>query len=421
MTHTGTLHAETTLGAGPLATRAIAAASASLTGVDLGSVAVLLVAALSSLFMAWVIGAGSSGATPFAPAVGANAISILRAGFVVGILGFAGAVMQGQSVSATVGQGLVQGVTLTPLAVIVALVTAAVLMAVGIRTGIPIATAFTVTGVVIGTGIAIGGTPAWDTYWRILAVWTLTPVVGGGMAYVLARTLADEAVPEAVSVPLLGSGVGAIFANVSFTALAPGPASSSLAEQLATRIPTPAPTGLVLATLAMAAVAGGVLWWEARRNEERTLRYFLIALGSLVAFAAGGSQVGLAVGPLLPLLDQIDVSTTMVLVGGGAGMLVGSWTGAPRMIQSLAREYSSLGPRRSISALVPSFAIAQTAVFLGVPVSFNEIIVSAIVGSGMAVGGAGVSRSKLLKTAGAWVGSFVLAFVVGFATFSVVG
>lgn len=37
----------------------------------------LLVAALASLFVAWVIGAGSSGATPFAPAVGANTISIL--------------------------------------------------------------------------------------------------------------------------------------------------------------------------------------------------------------------------------------------------------------------------------------------------------------------------------------------------------
>jgi len=92
------------------------------------------------------------------------------------------------------------------------------------------------------------------------------------------------------------------------------------------------------------------------------------------------------------------------------------------MIQSLSQEYSSLGPRRSISALVPSFAIAQAAVLLGVPVSFNEIIVSAIIGSGLAVGGsAGVSRSKLLRTVGAWIGSFVLAFAVGYGAFSLVG
>jgi phosphate/sulfate permease len=57
------------------------------------------------------------------------------------------------------------------------------------------------------------------------------------------------------------------------------------------------------------------------------------------------------------------------------------------MIQSLARDYSSLGPRRSIAALVPSLRITQLAVLLGVPVSFNEIVGSAVAGSGAAVGG----------------------------------
>jgi len=81
------------------------------------------------------------------------------------------------------------------------------------------------------------------------------------------------------------------------------------------------------------------------------------------------------------------------------------------MIKSISQEYASLGPRRSISTLVPSFLIAQTAVLLGVPVSFNEIVVSAIVGSGLAVaGGAGVNPRKLGITVAAWVGSFVLAF-----------
>ena len=59
------------------------------------SLATLVVAGLASFFMAWAIGAGSSGSTPFAPAVGANAISIMRAGFLVGLLGLAGAVLQG--------------------------------------------------------------------------------------------------------------------------------------------------------------------------------------------------------------------------------------------------------------------------------------------------------------------------------------
>ncbi len=73
------------------------------------------------------------------------------------------------------------------------------------------------------------------------------------------------------------------------------------------------------------------------------------------------------------------------------------------MIKALAQDYSSLGPRRSIAAMIPSFAIAQTAVALGVPVSFNEIIVSAIIGSAQppAVGG---RREKMRKTVLAWSG-----------------
>lgn len=51
------------------------------------------------------------------------------------------------------------------------------------------------------------------------------------------------------------------------------------------------------------------------------------------------------------------------------------------MIKTLSQDYSSLGLKRSIAALVPSFVIAQTAVFLGVPVSFHKIIVSVIIGS----------------------------------------
>jgi PiT family inorganic phosphate transporter len=109
-----------------------------------------------------------------------------------------------------------------------------------------------------------------------------------------------------------------------------------------------------------------------------------------------------------------------VLVGGGAGLLAGSWTGAPRMIKALAQDYSSLGPRRSIAALIPSFAIAQTAVFFGIPVSFNEIIVSAIVGSGYAAGGSGVSAEKMVKTVLAWIGSLVLALGGGYAVFTAV-
>jgi PiT family inorganic phosphate transporter len=290
------------------------------------------------------------------------------------------------------------------------------LMAVGIATGYPIATAFTVTGAVIGVGLALGGTPVWAKYQQVAAVWVLTPFVGGGIAFAIASVLPRGDVPERFSIPVLAGVVGGVLVNVRFDFLARADASGS-ARTLAQRT---LPVDGVLSAVALTAVAAfafaAAVWWDVGRDEAGGLRRVLLALGSLVAFSAGGSQVGLAVGPLLPLLDDVGVvSSFAVLVGGGLGMLAGSWTSAPRMIKSLAQDYSSLGPRRSIAALVPSFLIAQLAVLLGVPVSFNEIVVSAIIGSGAAVGGrAAVDARKILFTVGAWAGSFVLSFALAY-------
>ena len=384
---------------------------------DPALVALFVGAALASLFMAWVIGAGSSGATPFAPAVGANAITTMRAALVVGVFGFAGAVTQGANVSEAVGSGLVGGMSLPVSGVILVLVLGAGLMAIGITTGYPIATAFTVTGAVIGVGLALGGTPVWPKYRQIAAVWAFTPVVGGGIAFAIASVLPRPDVPERYSIALLAGLVAGVLANVEFSFLGQGASSGTVGGLGQRLLAFDAVRSAVVVTGIAALGVAAVVWWDVRRDESGGLRRVLLALGSLVAFSAGGSQVGLAVGPLLPLLDELGmVSAFSVLVGGGLGMLVGSWTSAPRMIKSLAQDYSSLGPRRSIAALVPSFLIAQLAVLLGVPVSFNEIVVSAIIGSGAAVGGSGaVDARKIGVTLGAWAGSFVLSFVLAYA------
>lgn len=377
----------------------------------LSTLLTFLIALFASLFMAWVIGAGSSGATPFAPAVGANAISILRAAFVVGFLVFAGALLQGANVSEAVGTGLVDGVTLPPAGAIIGLGIGAGLMAIGIYTGYPIATAFTVTGAVIGVGLALGGSPAWPKYQEIAALWLLTPIVGGGTAYLLASTLPRPDVPERVSIPILGGLVGIVLSMIEFAILGGPGRPSSLAGVVGPAVPG----GWLSVSLVSGLGVFAVVRVAVDRDQSRALQWFLLSLGALVAFSAGGSQVGLAIGPLLPLLEDLAIPITGALVGGGLGMLVGAWTGAPRMIKSLSRDYSALGPRRSISALIPSFVIAQSAVFLGVPISFNEIIVSAIVGSGLAVGKAGgVSRRKILLTLVAWVGSFTVALGMGY-------
>jgi PiT family inorganic phosphate transporter len=345
----------------------------------------------------------------------------MRAGFLVGLLGFAGAVLQGASIAGTVGTGLVYGVTLTPGAVAVGLFVAALLVSVGIFTGYPIPTGFTATGAVIGVGLALGGMPAWATYQEIGTMWVLVPFVGSGVAYAMARFLRHDDVPERVSVPFLGGIVGAIVANMSFVVLG----GQSVALVTASWPPIadvlgvgPARLGI---TLVVAAVVALLLVWDMIDSVDRGLRHLLLVLGGLVAFSAGASQVGLAVGPLIPLLDVLPITLLALLIGGGLGLLAGSWMGAPRMIKALSQDYSSLGPRRSIAALVPAFALAQIAVFFAIPISFNEIVLSAIVGSGYAAGGSGsVSQKKMRNTVIAWITSLTIAIGVSYGAYTAI-
>ncbi|MFB6068774.1 MAG: anion permease [Halobacterium sp.] len=381
-------------------------------------------ATLTSLGTAWALGANSN-SPPFAPAIGANAISTMRAAFLIGILAALGALAQGGSISATIGSGLVDGVAITSLAATAGLLTATAFMAFGVYTGYPVPAAFATTGAMVGVGLALGGDPAFATYRRIALFWVLVPPVSGGLAYLTATLLRRDDVPDTVGVPLLAGLVGAVVANVQLSVIPspPGQSQGSLAGLAARLVDLPAVNGLdaaaVIATLALGAASFLFVRRRTQQSVEAGVRTFLVVLGSVVAFSSGGSQVGLATGPLENLYRaQLGLPGIALLALGAVGILGGAWMGAPRLLQATSREYAQLGVRRSIAALVPGFVIAQAAIALGIPISFNNIIISGVVGGGLAGGSAGVSREKILTTLAFWVLTLVSSVLVGYGVFT---
>ncbi|MCG1002892.1 MULTISPECIES: inorganic phosphate transporter [Halobacterium] len=391
-------------------------------------VLVLAVALVAALFMSFTVGANSNSA-PVAPAVGANALSVLRAALLVGIVAGLGAILQGGSISETIGKDLVTGVTITPLAAAVALLTAATLITVGNTYGYPIPSAFTVTGAMVGAGIALGGGFAVHEYAVILGFWFAIPLVEGVMAYGLARGLRSDAIPENVGIPLLGGTVGYALANIQLTVIptASG-AQGSVARYVATTyglLPTSLGGSYTLGMVAVS-VGGGVAALVAtrlllRRDENAGINQFLVALGLVVVFTSGGSQVGLATGPLEAVFEtNLQLPSMYLLALGGGGILLGAWIRGPRLVQAVSNEYASLGPRRSIAALIPAFLIAQLAIVLGIPISFNKVMIASIVGSGLAAsssGGNGVSKRKVGVTIGSWVGSMFGAALISYGLY----
>ena len=66
--------------------------------------------------------------------------------------------------------------------------------------------------------------------------------------------------------------------------------------------------------------------------------------------------------------------------------------------------------------MVPGFIIAQVAIALGIPISFNNII-SSVIGSGLVVGSAGVSGRKIGVTVAAWPVTLVASAGVAFGLY----
>ncbi|WP_193308762.1 inorganic phosphate transporter [Halorubrum halophilum] len=385
--------------------------------------ALVVVATLTSLATAWALGANSN-SPPFAPAIGANAISTMRAAFLIGILAALGALTQGGAISETVGAGLINGVQITSLAATAGLLTATGFMAFGVYSGYPVPAAFATTGAMVGVGLSLGGDPAVDTYRRIVTFWLLVPPVSGGLAYLTATILRRDDIPETVGVPLLAAVVGGIVANVKLGVIPSPPdvSQSSIAGFLARQVGAPAVAGVDPVTVAVTLAAAAAWFLVIRRRTQASveggIRSFLIILGSVVAFSSGGSQVGLATGPLENLYGvELGLPSIVLLALGAAGILAGAWMGAPKLLQATSREYAQLGVRRSIAALVPGFIIAQLAIALGIPISFNNIIISGVIGGGLAGGSAGVSRRKIGVTLAFWLITLVSSTAIGFGLY----
>jgi phosphate/sulfate permease len=256
--------------------------------------------------------------------------------------------------------------------------------------------------------------------------WALVPPVSGGLAYLTATILRRDDIPETVGVPLLAAVVGGIVANVQLSIIPspPGTTQSSIAAFLARRLDTPTVGGidplLVVVTLAAAAMSFRFMRSRTQESVEQGIRTFLVFLGSVVAFSSGGSQVGLATGPLENLYGtELGLPGIVLLSLGATGILAGAWMGAPKLLQATSREYAQLGVRRSIAALVPGFIIAQLAIALGIPISFNNIIISGVIGGGLAGGSAGVSRRKIAVTLTFWLITLCTSVAVGFGLYKV--
>ncbi len=297
----------------------------------------LLVGIGVSLFVGFNIGGATTGPA-FGPAVGSDAISKTGAAALMATFFFVGAWTIGRRVVDTLGSELITNATVFTMETsIVVLFFIGGALFVGNYFGVPASTSMTAVGAIAGLGVATDALD-WAIMGEIAVWWIVAPIVGFWVSGMIGRYL----------YPRINRWV-------------------AIAE-------TPGP----LWTLDR---SGHVPTLKAGPNttrREMTGAIVVVAIGSLMAFSSGTSNIANAIAPLV----GAGVDMNMMIILGGVAVAVGAFTIARRTLDTLGNDITDLPLTAAIIVAMVSSAIVIGLSAIGIPASFVIIATMSIVGLG---------------------------------------
>ena len=156
----------------------------------------LILALLLGLYMAFSIGANDV-ANAIGTSVGSKALTIKQAIVVAAVLEFLGAFLVGGQVTKTVRGGILDpqiSATAPDLLVygmLASLMAAGTWLLVASRLGWPVSTTHSIVGAIAGFGVVAFGMNVvqWDQLTQIVASWIVSPLVSGGLAFLIYRMI----------------------------------------------------------------------------------------------------------------------------------------------------------------------------------------------------------------------------------------
>ena len=290
-----------------------------------------------ALFVGFNIG-GSTTGPAFGPAVGAGAISKVFAGALMSVFFFVGAWTIGRRVVTTLGRDLVTDPRVfTVETSIVVLFFIGGALFVGNYVGVPASTSMTAVGAIAGLGVARGALD-WAVMGEIAVWWIVAPLVGFWVSVLIGRYI----YPTINRLIAIDSSEGALI-ELDHSGFIPIP----------------------------------------RAGPNTTRREFLgtvtiVAIGCLMAFSSGTSNIANAVAPLF----GAGVALNPLILLGSAAVAVGALTIARRTLDTLGNDITDLPLTAAIVVAVVASIIVIGLSVIGIPASFVIIATVAIVGLG---------------------------------------
>lgn len=276
---------------------------------------------LMAVFIGWSIGANDA-ANNVGAGVGSGEISLREGIIICCFFGFLGAMLIGNHVIYTIGNGIVpMNLMNQRTAIIIALTAcfgAGIWVVLATMAKIPVSTSHAIVGSVGGAGLAIGVPIFWNKLGSIFACWIFTPIGAALLAY------------------LIYQPIQALYYRFTPDC------------------------------------------WR-----SKVLRWLIIITSAYSAFSWGGNDVANASGLLMGA--KMATPFVAALIGAGA-IVLGITTMGYKVIETVGYRITRLLPMMAIVAQVASALNVYIYTIFGIPVSTSHSIVGAVAGVGLVTG-----------------------------------
>lgn len=384
------------------------------------------------LFMAWGVGANDV-ANAMGTSVGSGAITFKQAIIIAVIFEFAGAVLAGGEVTATIRKGILDAALFTHnphllvYGMLASLLAAGTWLMIASSLGWPVSTTHSIVGAIVGFGaVGVGiDAVAWSKVVAIVLSWIVSPLLAGALAIVIFKSLQsliiDTKNPLTNAKKYLPFYVFLVGFIIALVTLFKG---FKYVESL--KHISQDPSMSLMIALMIGVLAAIIAVFIMRRikidpqddedfhfaNMEKLFAVLMVITAAAMAFAHGSNDVANAIGPLAAVYSIVEsggdiasktaVPSWLLLVGGG-GIVFGLATYGFKVIKTIGKKITELTPSRGFAAELAAATTVVVASSTGIPVSTTQVLVGAVLGVGIARGLAALDIRVVNKIFLSWV------------------
>ena len=392
-----------------------------------GNVLIIL-AIIFGTFMAWGIGANDV-ANAMGTSVGSGAVTIKQAIIIAVIFEFAGAILAGGEVTATIRKGILDAALFTNephllvYGMLASLLAAGMWLLIASSFGWPVSTTHSIVGAIVGFGaVGVGvDAVAWNKVFKIVISWIASPILAGVISFILFRSLQNLIIDTKHPfdnakkyVPYYMFLVGFI---VSLVTIFKGLKHVGVSFDTFTSYSLSIGVGLLVAIIGTFLIRNIHLDPDENKDfyyasMERVFGVLMIITAAAMAFAHGSNDVANAIGPLAAIYSVVESGGLIgaksalpiwILLVGGAGIVIGLITYGHKVIATIGTGITQLTPSRGFAATLAAAATVVIASGTGIPVSTTQVLVGAVLGVGLARGMAALDTRVINKIFLSWI------------------